>query len=222
MNKITFDRHGCKLGIFLNTPTQRHGDDRVPAKVIAIKNLMLSKEELNALFDDGHAWDMLYNERKGKPAEPFWGDKLKLTFCGKFKDSTISLVFGLSEYSVTFEQATVKTLKLEPTTGGLTSLSFTVVCLKSNVSGELARLDEHLDMSASVSVELGEPQSEDEEEENQEELDLEHQAKANGGTRVKRSKVDTATRRAKKKTPQLDKDQYADGTRKPASNATVN
>lgn len=178
------DTRPCKLGVYLNTPTQKHGDDRVPAKVIGIKNILLTKDELNELLDDKHAWDALYVERKGKPAMPLFADKLgPLKVLGKFKGSTVNLSFGLKPYEIAFSEATCKSLELERTEGGLTALSFTIVCLKSNVGGELARLDEHLDGSADIVLALGDPEDddagdEDEEDAKQPGLDLDHSKSA--------------------------------------------
>jgi hypothetical protein len=193
----SLDKRPCQLGVYLNTPTQKHGEERVPAKVLGVKNLMLSKEELNALFDDAHAWDMLYVEHKGKPSTPFWHGKLGVLShaVSKFANSAVNLSFGLKPYEVQFTGATIKTLKFEPTVGGLTSLSFTLVCLKSNVSGDLARLDEHLNGAADASVLFGDPEDDDEKDEDQEELDLKHETV--NGTPVKHEKVDTKTRRRK-------------------------
>jgi hypothetical protein len=175
----------CKLGVYLNTPTQMHGEERVPAKVISIKNVLLTKEELNELFEDKHAWDAFYIERKGKPAMPMFADKIgALPFQGKFKGSVVNLSFGLKPYEIAFANATCKSLKLERQEGGLTALSFTVVCLKSNVGGELARLDEHLDANADIVLALGpgedddDGDSDDDEDSKQEGLDLDHSRSA--------------------------------------------
>lgn len=182
------DSRPCKLGVYLNTPTQRHGDDRVPAKVLGIKNILLEKAELNALLDDKHAWDALYVERKGKPAMPIFADKLgPLLVLGKFKNSSITLTFGLKPYEIAFAEATCKTLKLERTEGGLTALSLTLVCLKSNIAGELARLDEHLDGSADILLKLGDPEDDDagdeDDEAEQQGLDLDHTRSASATKR---------------------------------------
>jgi hypothetical protein len=182
------DSRPCKLGVYLNTPTQKNGDERVPAKVLGIKNILLTKDELNELLDDKHAWDALYVERKGKPAMPIFADKLgPLIVLGKFKGSTVNLSFGLRPYEIAFTEATCKSLKLERTEGGLTALSFTVVCLKSNVGGELARLDEHLDGNADIVLRLGDPEDDDADDEDedakQEGLDLDHTRSASASKR---------------------------------------
>lgn len=166
----------CQLGVFLNTPTQKHGTERLPAKVLRIKNRMLDKAELNALIGDPHAWDMLYAEEPGKPAQPFWAGKLAAFALAtkKFKACGIKLKFGLKPFEIEFAEATVKSVQLECNVGGLTAMSFTIVCLKSNIQGDLVKLDDHLDLSADIAVVLGDPEDDDDGDEEQDELDLGH------------------------------------------------
>jgi hypothetical protein len=166
---LELDNRPCKLGVYLNTPTQKHGDDRVPAKVLGVKNILLTKAELNELLDDKHAWDALYVEHKSKPALPIFADKLgALRVLGKFKDSGVSLSFGLKPYEIEFGDCTLKSLTLDRQEGGLTALSLTIVCLKSNITGELARLDEHLDSTAHIELNLGDPEDDDAEDDDEE------------------------------------------------------
>lgn len=68
---LNLDSRPATLGVSLGTPTEKHGDERVPAKNIRVKNVLLSKDELNDLLGDKHAWDMLYVEKKGKGPEQF-------------------------------------------------------------------------------------------------------------------------------------------------------
>lgn len=161
---LELDKRPCKLGVYLNTPTQKHGADRVPAKVLGIKNILLTKDDLCELLGNPDAWDLLYLEVKGKSAMPLFEGKLgALNVLGKFKESSLTLSFGLKPHELEFVDATLKSLKLDRQEGGLTALSLTVVCLKSNIRGPLAMLDDHLDTSAHVALELGDPEDEDEE-----------------------------------------------------------
>lgn len=180
---LKLESRPCKLGVYLNTPTQRHGDERVPAKVLGIKNILLTKEEFNELLGDDHAWDAFYIETKGKPSLPICPHTLgSFLVPGKFKGSAVSISFGLKPYEIELAEATCKSLKLDRQEGGLTALSLTVVCLKSNVSGDLARLDEFLDSDADVVLALGDPEDEDDvdddEDSDQPGLDLDHSKSA--------------------------------------------
>lgn len=192
------DKH-CDLGVYLNTPTQKHGDERVPAKVIGVSGIPLGKEELNEFTGNPHAWDMLYVDTPGKPAVDFWQDIIgdMPLAVAKFKNSCVTLKFGMKPHEVCFDDCTVKSCKLKRTTGGVTLLSFTVVGLKSNITGDLAKLDEFLDTSGTVSVAFGDPEDEDDEDDEQE-LNLDHQKAAKpDADGVKRENVDTAKRRRK-------------------------
>lgn len=194
------DKH-CHFGVYLNGPTQKHGDERVPAKVFGIGGIPLGKDELNKFTGNPHAWDMLYVDKPGKPAEDFWQDIIgdMPLAVGRFKNSCVTIKFGMKPHEVTFDDCTVKSCKIKRTTGGVTMLSFTVVGLKSNISGDLAKLDEFLDTSGTMSVAFGDPEGDDEEddEKDQEELDLDHQKATAAGAKVKTEKVDTSKRKRK-------------------------
>lgn len=159
----------------MGTPTERHGDDRVPAKNVRIKNVLLTKDELNDLLGDKHAWDMLYVEKKGKAAEPIFAGKLAaLAVLGKWRESSVTLTFGVKPYEVNFGEARISRVALECQTGGQTAMSFMLSSLKSNISGSLGSLDDYLGTAINAAVEFGEPADEDEDEsdEDQESLDL--------------------------------------------------
>jgi hypothetical protein len=216
---------GCVLGVYLNTPTQKSGpDERVPAKVIALKNIMLGKDLLNELLGDKHAWDALYIEKKGSPSEPIFADRLgSLSVLGVFKESNVKLSFGLKPYEVEFSDAKLKGLKLDRTSGGNTALSLKIVCLKSNVSGDLARLDEFLSQPASASLVIGDPGDDDDDEDDdedarQEGLDLDHSraAAAIGTPEQERAKAHERERKIN------GTDKKPRGRRKPSDGATVN
>lgn len=173
---LTLDLRPAKTGVNLSTRREKHGDENPPAKDLRLKNILLTKEELNEFFDDKHAWDMLYNERKGKPAEPFWAQKLgALPVPGKWRESIASISFGLKPYECTFTDARLSRASLEPQVGGLTAMTLTLSCLKSNIGGDLASLDDYLDAMVTVSLEFGEAadeESDEDEDEDHPQLDL--------------------------------------------------
>jgi hypothetical protein len=173
---LNLDSRPATLGVSLGTPTEKHGDDRVPAKNIRIKNVLLTKDELNDLLGDKHAWDMLYVEKKGKAAEPIFAGKLAaLAVLGKWRESSISISFGLKPYEVNFSEARISRVALECQTGGQTAMSFMLSALKANISGALSSLDDYLGTNVNVAVEFGEPADEDEdddEDKDQDSLDL--------------------------------------------------
>ena len=202
---LQIDSRPGKLGVSLATPTQKHGEERVPAKSVRVKNVLLTKAEVISLAehigvpDAKHAWDMLFNERKGKPAEPFWAGKLTHTIPGRFKDCSGEISFGIAPYVVSFGGATVSRLTFDEQIGGMVAVSFMLMALKSNIRGDLAKLDEYLGADVNVALELGDPgedEDEDEKDADQESLDL-----TPGG--------DTASDKSSRK-------------RKPSDGATVN
>jgi hypothetical protein len=166
---LSLDKRPCKIGVSINTRRELHGEDPVPAMDIPLVSILLSKEELNTLLDEKNGWDLWFNERKGKPAEPILGGKLKpYAMLQKFKAASVALYVGLKPEMIELEGKLTK-LKLEPQIGGLTALSLTVQATPEMV--DAARLLEHLDALVDVSIEFGDA---DEEEDAQDELDLAH------------------------------------------------
>lgn len=175
---LTLGSRPAKLGVNMATPTQKHGEERVPMKVLRLKNILLEREEIESFFADNHAWDRLYDASQ-KPARPFWDGKLgPLPAPGKWRESSARIVFGLKPLTVLFEGCTLSRVTLEPQVGGLTAMSLTLQCLKSNIAGDLMALDDYLDTQVHATLAFGEPG--DEENENDEveqpELDMEHAA----------------------------------------------
>lgn len=182
---LKLDSREVKLGVNLATPTQKHGEERVPMKVLRLKNILLTREEVEVFFDDKLAWEMLYLERKGKPAQPYWGEKLgALPVPGKWRESAARITFGLKPHSCEFTDAQFSRVQMEPQVGGLTAMSLTLGCLKSHIKGDLAGLDDYLGAMVNVSLEFGAPGEEDDADEEdvdaQPELDIKHVTKSDG------------------------------------------
>jgi hypothetical protein len=180
---LELDPRACKQGVSLNTRWQKHGEEKLPAKDIRLLDVPISKSELNDFFQNANAWNMLYVERKGKPPEPFWSDKIpSFDVPGKWRKSSASLSFGLKPYSVSFGDSVLSRVSLACTTGGITLMSLTISCLKSNIRGDLAMLDDYLDATMRCEVEFGEegPGDDDgDDDDDQDELDLEHDVPPN-------------------------------------------
>ena len=95
------DRRACKQGVNLNTRRQKHGKEKLPAKDVRLLNIPIAKAELNAFFQNPHAWDMLYVERKGKPPEPFWTDRIPVfDVPGKWRESSAKITFEIGRAHV--------------------------------------------------------------------------------------------------------------------------
>jgi hypothetical protein len=165
---LELDKRPCKIGTSINTRRELHGEDPVPAMDIPLANILLTKAELNELLDDRHAWDMLYLDHKGKPAEPMFGKVFKpFALLAKYSGD-VAIYVGLKPEMIELADVKLTKLKLEPQTGGLTALSLTVQATPDMHAA--ARLFEHLDCPVDVLIEFADPDEDSDEE--QPELNL--------------------------------------------------
>jgi hypothetical protein len=165
--QTAYDKAPAKLGVNMNTRRERHGDEGVCAKDIRVKNYPLNKANLCGFFGDKHVWDMWFVEKgKNNPVEPFLHGRIGVSYdiVGKWKDSKVIVTFGLKPYTVTFTDCTISKVVMTRQVGGLVMMDFTISCLKRNISGELALLDDFLDCTLEVEMEFG-PEDEDEDDE---------------------------------------------------------
>jgi|ERR1700728_3876427 hypothetical protein len=154
---LTLDRRDCKIGTAINTRRELHGEEPVPAMDIPIAEIHLSREELQALFDDKTVWDSWFDLRKGdKLPEPAgWVKECKAFARGdKFKDSQAILYVGLKPEVITLVNVKLSKLKLKPLVGGLTALSLTIQCTPE--MEKAAKVFDHLDHTAYIALEIGE------------------------------------------------------------------
>jgi hypothetical protein len=154
------DSH-CKLGPNLGTPTQKHGDESVPMKVIRIHGVMLGKEQYNTLMRDEHAWDMTFQDVPGKAPIPYWRGKFKPPYTpeiDKYVECHAHIKFSI-EFNVWFDDCHCQAILLDPQEGGLVELSFNIVCPKARVRGNLDRLDDFLRGTANISFTFGIPEA---------------------------------------------------------------
>lgn len=184
---LTLDKRPCRIGNSINTRAEMHGEEAVPAMDIPLVNILLEKSELNDLLGERHAWDCLYETRKGKPPAPVFAKHFKpFQLLAKFKDCNVTLTAGLHlERVVLTESVKLTKLKLEPQIGGLTALSVTV---QTPATDSVTALLQYLDAQVDVAIQFGEATEAGEEE--QPELDLAPPT----STPVKREKVDIKTR----------------------------
>lgn len=159
-----FEKSPCKLGVNLSSRREKHGTDPVCAKDLRVKGYMLNKANLCRFFDDKHVWDMWFIERgKNNPVEPFLHGRTDdaTGIKGKWKDSSVTIEFGLKPYSVTFAGCTISRVDHTRQIGGLVAMDFTISCLKRNITGDLALIDDFLDCQVDALIEFG-PEDEDE------------------------------------------------------------
>jgi hypothetical protein len=127
---LTLDKRPCRIGGSLNSRTEKHGDEDVPALDIPLEGLMLTKEELNALTGDAYMHDALFSHRsQGKLDEPILRMFRPLVMREKFEEGQVLLQVGLgADIEIELKDVKLARVTLEPQVGGLTACSVQVQC----------------------------------------------------------------------------------------------
>lgn len=127
---LTLTKRPARIGSSINTRTEKHGDEDVPACDIPIEGLMLEREELNALLGDPYAHDALFNHRsQGKVDEPIFRKFKPLVFREKFESARVVLTVGLgADVEIELKDVKLARITLDPQVGGLVELSVQVQC----------------------------------------------------------------------------------------------
>jgi hypothetical protein len=116
---IELDETTCRMGKYSNN-LEKHGDEDVPAWQIPFDGVMLTREQVNALYDDEHTDRAWFNQKKGGLLEPMpWTTKGPLYFADKFDGATVSVEVS-GERLLEFEDCRFSIETLEPQVGGLT------------------------------------------------------------------------------------------------------
>jgi hypothetical protein len=129
---ISITPRPCKIGSSINTRTEKHGDEDVPACDVPVAGITLDKGELNALLGEQYAHQLLFSIREGHTS-PVFGMLEPFRLKGKIEDVQVSIKLGLLDGADEIEltSAKLKGLTLEPQAGGLTLLG-----CKVQVSGD--------------------------------------------------------------------------------------
>lgn len=147
---LSISKRPARLGSSINTRAERHGDDNVTALDIPLSEIMLTAEELNALMQEPHAHNVLFDHAKGGSLiEPVFEQVPFLPLAGKIEDATVTL--GFNDEELQLVPCNLKRLRLVPRVGGLTSLSCLVQCVPK-LDSLVARLLERLNSDVSVSI----------------------------------------------------------------------
>lgn len=125
MLKLSLTKRAGKIGGSINTRTEKHGTDEVPGLDIPIGGLLINAEELALLTDCPTAHEAMFvqDTTTGHVAripaiETYYLDH-------KFENATVRMT-GSSIEAATFGNAKIKGIKLQPQTGGLTMVAFTL------------------------------------------------------------------------------------------------
>jgi hypothetical protein len=137
-----------KIGSSINTRSEKHGDEDVPACDIPLAGIMLEAEELNALLGDPSAHKSLFEKPKnGAPVEPRFQRLKAFVLRDKFEgQATLSL--GLNATEVDLGDVTFARITLEPQCGGMTEMSLQVQCAPpvETMAQVIAFLNDHVDV----------------------------------------------------------------------------
>ena len=127
---LTLDKRPARIGGSMNSRTEKHGDEDVPALDIPLEGLMLTKEELNALTGDPYMHDALFSHRsQGKLDEPILRNFRPLVYREKFEEGQVLLRVGLgADIEVDLKDVKLARVTLEPQVGGLTACSVQIQC----------------------------------------------------------------------------------------------
>lgn len=118
----------CKVGPSVNSRTEKHGDEDVPACDIPIQGMMLTHDELEALVPGAHK--AFFAKQRGTDFYDLT-DLAKLLrpfkFVDKFEGASATLQLGIDGKEITLDKdVKIAKLVLDPQTGGMTELSITL------------------------------------------------------------------------------------------------
>jgi hypothetical protein len=172
--KLTLTKRPAQIGGSINTRTEKHGEENVPGIDIPITEVMLTKEELNALLQDPDAHDAFFTDERGDQLEPRFVLLSAFSIAGKFSGAKVTLAPPVGDgEALVLKPAKVSKMVLVPQVGGLTAMSCTIQ----------GNPPEHLDVigllnqKTRISILNGEREAKVE----QPELDLTHKDQASEG-----------------------------------------
>ena len=173
MQKLNLTKRPAKIGKSVNTRTEMHGKDEVPGQDIPVTGIVLNAEELCAVTDEETAATGFFKMDGDQYVPRILA--LNPTQLGhKFSNATIKLSGGGLPVT-TYKNAKVKSIVLEPQTGGMTLMSCTVQVNPEN-GDPSAQMLINAKVSITIKAELEEDQDDD-----QPDLPLDHQDSAGDG-----------------------------------------
>lgn len=111
----------------INVREEKHGEESVPAVDIKLSEIMLEKDDLNALLAEKHAHGALFNQAKaGAIIEPVFKRFAPFQFNEKFVDCSAQVFLGLNGEGFELEDITVTRITLQPVSGGQTAMTLTL------------------------------------------------------------------------------------------------
>lgn len=149
---MILNRRPGRIGASINSRTQKHGDENVPAFDIPLTAIMLTQEELNTLMNEPLTSVAWFNDRKDGLAEPLFKNIKHFSLTDTYEASSVTIGVGLKEQLFTLEDCKLVKLKLSPCVGGLTELKLTV---QAKIDETNTPLFEFLSKDCNVEIALG-------------------------------------------------------------------
>lgn len=170
MQKLNLTKRPAKIGKSVNTRTEMHGKDEVPGQDIPLFGIVLNVEELCAVTDEDSAGTAFF-KMDGDQYVPRILALDPQTLSHKFANATVKMSGGVPV--TTYKNAKIKSIALEPQTGGMTLMSCTLQVNPENGNPSAQEL-----INAKISVTIKAELELEEEEAADPELPLDHQESA--------------------------------------------
>lgn len=126
-NVLTLDTRPAKIGAHINTRTEKHGEDDVPACDIPLAGIMLEAHELDALVGDGAFAALFRKSVAPQPEfdEPAFPSLRALVLREKFAACAVTISVDASDL-IELDDCKIRRVKLQPLAGGMVELAVQV------------------------------------------------------------------------------------------------
>lgn len=124
MQKLQLTKRPAKIGKSVNTRTEMHGEEEVPAQDIALSGIVLNNLELAAVTDEETAGTGFF-KMDGDQYVPRIASADPTTLSHKFAGATVKISGG-GLPATTYHGAKIKGIVLEAQTGGMVLMSCTL------------------------------------------------------------------------------------------------
>lgn len=124
MQTLNLTKRPAKIGKSVNTRTEMHGDEEVPAQDIPLTGIVLNAHELSAVTDEETAATGLF-KMDGDQYVPRIANADPMTLSHKFTGATVKISGGGLPVT-TYHNAKIKGFVLTAQSGGMTLMSCTL------------------------------------------------------------------------------------------------
>lgn len=168
MQTLNLTKRPAKIGKSVNTRTEMHGEEEVPAQDIPLFDILLSAEELIAITDEPTAAQGLFKMEEDQYIPRFLAvDWIPLNH--KFVGATVKMSGGVP--ATTYKNGKIKNIWFKAVGGGMTAIKCTLQVNPDNGQPSSQSL-----INAKVSVTIKAQLEQEGTDEDQPDLPLDHQA----------------------------------------------